>query len=344
MLLLTSISDLIQLITGSTLTIHVHASWVDLSNSGATVAPGRTNTIVSSAGTTTIVGSPAASTQRNVKFLSIENTSTTTSESITVQHTDGTNVVQLQVVTLQPGWTLTYSDQSGWTTIDAAGARTEVPLTGRLLNSTSLTSASGTFTTGPSTRSLRIRGVGGGGGGAGCTSVASAASAGGGGGGGGYIESTFAVTPNTGYSYTVGAAGAANSGAGGGNGGNSTFGPVNTVTYAANGGGGAAVATAVTTLSSYAGGTGGTTSNGVIAAQGGAGEAGVCILVATPIVASGCGGSSVWGGGGVGQVAVGNGVAGSGPGAGGSGAATGASTVRTGGAGTAGQWIVDEYS
>ena len=70
MLLLTSVSDLIQVITGSAGAIAVHASWVD--NATGTITPGRTNTAsITGALTTTVVAAPAASTQRNVKFMSI---------------------------------------------------------------------------------------------------------------------------------------------------------------------------------------------------------------------------------------------------------------------------------
>jgi len=64
MLLLTSTSDIVRLITGAAAsTIEVHTSYVDVN--GTTITPGRTNTRITTATTTTIVASPAASTQRN---------------------------------------------------------------------------------------------------------------------------------------------------------------------------------------------------------------------------------------------------------------------------------------
>src|SRR5216683_1091785 len=98
MLLLTSTSDLIQVITGSSGTINVHASWMD--NLSGTITPGRTNTAtISGAATTTVVGSPASSTQRNVKQLSVHNSHASTSNLITIQHTDGTNIEILWIGT-----------------------------------------------------------------------------------------------------------------------------------------------------------------------------------------------------------------------------------------------------
>jgi hypothetical protein len=58
MILLTTSSDLIQIITGGTQQIKVHASYVDVN--GSTVTPGRTNTAIASAATTTVVGGPGS--------------------------------------------------------------------------------------------------------------------------------------------------------------------------------------------------------------------------------------------------------------------------------------------
>ena len=345
MLLLSTATALLQVVTGGTQILHVHASWVDAS--GATVTPTGQNTIVSSATTATIVASPPANTQRNVKSLWLQNTDATNSLTITVQHVDGqtqSTTVNIYKATLPAGWSAVYDDARGWGTVDASGGRVETPLVGRFLGSTVLTSASGTFTTRSQTNTIKIRGVGGGGGGAGCTSVASAASFGGGGGSGAYLEKVITATPNTGYAYTCGAAGVGVSGAAGGNGGNSTF-TVGATTYTATLGSGAPIATAVATVgTSYLGGTGGiVATNGDLNSTGQNGEPGIMTAI-TPLGVSGNGGSSPFGAGGIGRTSVGNGNAAGGFGAGGGGAATGASTVRTGGSGTGGCWIVDEYS
>ena len=66
MLNLASTSDVLRVVTGAAADIDVHSSWVDLN--GTTVTPGRTNTpAITTATTTTIVGSPAASTVRSVR-------------------------------------------------------------------------------------------------------------------------------------------------------------------------------------------------------------------------------------------------------------------------------------
>jgi hypothetical protein len=119
MLLLTSTSDLVRVVTGQTPGIDVHASWVDLAS--GVVTPGRTNTKITTATTTSIVGSPAASTQRNVKTINIKNIHATNSNAITVDHTDGTNAIELYEITLLAGEMLHYSDETGWTLFDATG-------------------------------------------------------------------------------------------------------------------------------------------------------------------------------------------------------------------------------
>jgi hypothetical protein len=121
MLLLTSTSDLVRLVTGTaTSTIEVHTSYVDVN--GTTITPGRTNTLITTATTTTIVGSPAASTQRNVKAIYCTNDSVGTSCVVGVEHTDGTNVVELISFVLLSGENLGYREDGSWVHRDAQGA------------------------------------------------------------------------------------------------------------------------------------------------------------------------------------------------------------------------------
>lgn len=338
MFLLTSTSDLVQLVTGSAGAIDVHTTYVDL-NAGAQT-PLRTNTAqITTAATTTIIGSPGASTQRNAKYISIRNAHASIANAVTVHHTDGTNNETIFSCTLYPGDQLQFTELGGWKYLPNSNS---VIVPGRLLLTTVHTTGT-THTTGLLTNTIRIRMTGGGGGGSGCTSVAAAGSAGGGGGAGGYGDKIFAVSPNTAYTYAIGAAGTGNSGAAGGNGGDSTF-AVGATTVTAKGGTGAVVATASASVTSYAGGAGGVVgTNGDVNASGAPGCPGIMITVAT-VFASGSGGSGNYGSGGIGVTAVGNGSAGTGNGSGGGGAATGASAARTGGVGTVGIVIVDEYS
>ena len=346
-IILNGTTDSVAVVTSAAGNVDVYTAYVDTATSSGIATgspiPGRNPVAqITTATTTTIVAAPGANLSRAVHGMFIRNASTTLTNQVTVEVTgnSGTNYSTLTSQYLAPGDALHWTCELGFVYVPAS---TTIQVPGRLLKTTTVTSGT-TFTTGAATNSMRVRLMGGGGGGAGCTSVAGAASAGGGGGGGGYAEKLFAAAPNTAYTIAIGGGGAGNSGAGGSNGGNTTF-TAGGVTVTANGGTGAAVATATTTLVAYAGGAGAAVStNGDFNGVGAPGEPGVTLLVSTPIVASGSGGSSLWGDGGIGLTAVGNGNNGAGFGGGGGGAATGASTVRTGGSGAAGAIIVDEYS
>lgn len=121
MLLLTSTSDIIRVVTGTAVsTITVHVSWVD--NASGTITPGRTNTNITTATTTTVSGTVGASTQRNVRSIMITNNNATTSSQVTVQHFDGTTSTDLFGVTLLPGENIILGEDGEWKHHDAQGA------------------------------------------------------------------------------------------------------------------------------------------------------------------------------------------------------------------------------
>jgi hypothetical protein len=119
MLLLASTSDLLRIITGQAVTVDVHASWADLN--GTTVTPGRTNTPITTATTTTVVGSPASLTYRTVKTLCARNRHASSTVDVTVVHTDGTNAMELVKATLAAGDALHYDEHAGFTVRDLYG-------------------------------------------------------------------------------------------------------------------------------------------------------------------------------------------------------------------------------
>lgn len=143
MILLTSTSDLLRVITGTDKTIDVHASWVD--NASGTITPGRTNTLISTATTTTVVASPAASTQRNVQTLTIRNRDTTACD-ITVIHSDGTNIPELCKTTLAPNTELQYLDGVGFQLLDLSKAIvTAVSVADQVITAATLTLITGSL-------------------------------------------------------------------------------------------------------------------------------------------------------------------------------------------------------
>lgn len=121
MILLTSTSDLIQLVTSAAAnSIDVHASYVDIN--GTVITPGRKNTKITTATTTSIVSSPGASTVRNLKGLYITNNSTGTNCNVAVLHYDGTITVELIEFVLLPGENLGYREDGSWVHRDSVGA------------------------------------------------------------------------------------------------------------------------------------------------------------------------------------------------------------------------------
>lgn len=120
MLLLTSTSDKIQLVSSSTAHLEVHATYVD--NNAGTITPDRDNTEITTATTTDVVGSPASGVQRNVQTLLVRNAHASTTNTVTVRHTDGTTVVDVFSVALGPGEAIQYLDGVGFQVLTAAGA------------------------------------------------------------------------------------------------------------------------------------------------------------------------------------------------------------------------------
>jgi hypothetical protein len=121
MLLLNSTSDVIRVITSGTADIDIHASYVDLS--GSTVTPGRTNSAVASATTTTAVPAPGASTARTVKTLTVRNKHASTANTITISHYDGTTAVELLKLSLTAGWAIHYDEGDGFEIFDSTGRK-----------------------------------------------------------------------------------------------------------------------------------------------------------------------------------------------------------------------------
>lgn len=139
MIILSSTSDLLRVTTSAAITVDVHATYVDLN--GSTVTPGRTNTAISTATTTTIVDSPVSSTFRTVKTLAIRNKHATTSVDITIIHTDGTTDVELCKYTLVAGYTISYDENNGFSVFNNFGAYQMVELSGSIapaVNATNL--------------------------------------------------------------------------------------------------------------------------------------------------------------------------------------------------------------
>lgn len=120
MLLLTSTGDLLRVVTTQAVTTHVHVSFVDLDTSTSAVMPDLENTVISTATTTPIVASPGSGVVRTVKSVSIANTHASTTQGVTVEHTNGTTVGIIEVQ-LAPRSSLFYDEHHGWSVRDSRG-------------------------------------------------------------------------------------------------------------------------------------------------------------------------------------------------------------------------------
>lgn len=188
-MILSSTSDLLRITTtDATATLDVYAAWADITTT--TFTPGRTLTaaITGVVTDTTIVGSPGASTQRQIKAVSIENTHATLSQNVSLNIYDGSNSVRVYNATILAGASVVWKPETGWQPFNAAGTPVTIANSSPVdVQSFSVSGATGpwvkptSFT--PKFVQVILRG-GGGGGGAGA-SLSTLAIKGGGGGGGG---------------------------------------------------------------------------------------------------------------------------------------------------------------
>jgi len=112
--------DTLRVVTASGVsTIHMYASWADITTSALT--PGSSTARVTTATTTVLVAAPAASTQRQIKGLTVRNNHASSSNVITVQFFDGTNATELIQYTLLAGETLEWGEDENFRVIDASG-------------------------------------------------------------------------------------------------------------------------------------------------------------------------------------------------------------------------------
>lgn len=219
--------------------------------------------------------------------------------------------------------------------------------TGTFLNRQVLTAASGTYIPTPGTKSVRLQMVGGGGAGGGVSDAAAGTAAGAGGNSGWYVEK-FIVNGGVGYGYITGGAFTCGAGGTGGTGTGPTGGDTTVVIggilFNAKGGTGGGAMTHVGAGAIFvpvpSAPAAGTLGGDIVRCD--TGQNGFVQGVSWAI--GGSGGSGHLGQGGLMRTSSGNGNSAAGNGGGGAGAVDGASATRTGGNGSAGIIIIDEYA
>jgi hypothetical protein len=115
---LTATTHILELTSGSATNLDVFVSYADHTTSGATL--GDQQTLITTATTTTILSAPAASTQRQIKLISISNTSATPNAIVVKKDISGTEY-DLFTMTMPANSQLYYVDGVGWQAFNNQG-------------------------------------------------------------------------------------------------------------------------------------------------------------------------------------------------------------------------------
>jgi hypothetical protein len=125
-MLFVSTTDKLQLITTSTAPLDIFVDYVDMDNTTKAVTPGRQLTKITTATTTDIMAAPAAGSTRKVKVVSIANTSSTTTNTVTAQYNANGVLYQIDSWVMGVSERVRFIEGRGWEPLDASG-RVKVP-------------------------------------------------------------------------------------------------------------------------------------------------------------------------------------------------------------------------
>lgn len=125
-------SDILRVTTSSAATLTVYAAYTDHGRERS--ARGRASTAISSATTTTVLSGPGAPTQRDVGMLAVANTHASTSNTVTVEHSDGTTATKVWAGVLAAGESVVYAG-GAWAVRNASGVPKTAPNAGPALSS-----------------------------------------------------------------------------------------------------------------------------------------------------------------------------------------------------------------
>lgn len=102
--ILDSTAKSLEVETSAAVSTDYVVSWVD--NTTTTFTPGMSQGNIATATTTTVVAAPAASTQRQVKWVSLRNRSTSTAQTVSIKMDVSASEYYIATATLSPGETL----------------------------------------------------------------------------------------------------------------------------------------------------------------------------------------------------------------------------------------------
>ncbi len=120
MIILASTNEILELVTSAAVNVDVYAAWADITST--TFIADATETAITTAATTTVVDAPAASTQRQIKYLSAKNKASTGSVNVTLQKdVAGANYELSPTITLGAQETLVFNENTGIHVLDRNG-------------------------------------------------------------------------------------------------------------------------------------------------------------------------------------------------------------------------------
>ncbi len=119
MFLLTNTNETFEVLTSAAGSVMVTAAYADITTT--TFVPGASQSAITTGTTTTVVSAPAASTQRQIKQITIHNDHTTSNTVRLMKDVAGTEYHITGNIPLQPQETLQYVDGDGFKVIDASG-------------------------------------------------------------------------------------------------------------------------------------------------------------------------------------------------------------------------------
>lgn len=102
----------LEMVRSAAVDVDVIANWIDITSTGVT--EDSTLNKFNTAATADLIATPAASTTRKVKFLSIRNVHASLSNTLTIQYDTGGTKHALMVVTLLAGEAMVFVEGQGW--------------------------------------------------------------------------------------------------------------------------------------------------------------------------------------------------------------------------------------
>jgi len=120
MIVLKQTTETLQVITASAAALDFSVSYADITTTtfGLSTSEGK----ITTASSTTLLSAPAASTQRQIKYISIANIDSSAATSVVVNKMIGATAYQLNAdITLLAGEALQYTDGTGWAYYSATG-------------------------------------------------------------------------------------------------------------------------------------------------------------------------------------------------------------------------------